>query len=206
VWRFLGRVVPVGCSRRGGPCAKTPSAGWGTAPLTLHVPTRGLIGLRSEFATDTRGTGVMHRNFLDFRPVTGNRAERTRGVMIAKEDGDTTAYSLEALEPRGILFSGASEKVYVGQVVGEHSRPMDIVVNPCKKKHLTNMRSSTSDIAVKLVTPHRKTLEEAIEYVAEDELVEVTPQSVRLRKKTRDHGVRRGEENRAGRMTAVAED
>lgn len=154
----------------------------GMARLKYKIPTRGLLGFRSEFLTETRGMGVMNYIFLGFDRYAGEMKNRTKGVMIAMNACTTVAYALFNLQERGRLFLGPGEKVYEGQIVGEHSRDIDLVVNPAKGKKLTNMRASGSDDAV-ILTPHTKmTLEECISYINDDELVEITPVSIRLRK------------------------
>lgn len=150
--------------------------------LTFLCPSRGLIGYRNEFLTDTRGTGIMNRLFHGYAAYKGTIQGRRNGVLIANKDGKTTAYSLESLEDRGILFVGPGEVVYAGQVVGQHNRDNDLEVNVTEPKKLTNMRSTSSDGTVQLAPPQPKNLEEAISYVDDDELVEVTPKEIRLRK------------------------
>jgi GTP-binding protein len=147
------------------------------------ISARALIGFKSEFLTQTRGTGMMHHNFYGYVPRGEEVPIRKCGVLIAKEKGETTGYALENLQERGVLFVGPGVPVYEGMIVGENSRENDLVVNPCKKKALTNMRASGSDDAIILTPPKVLTLEQAIEFIAEDELVEVTPKSTRLRKK-----------------------
>ncbi|HVN96898.1 MAG TPA: translational GTPase TypA [Syntrophorhabdaceae bacterium] len=154
----------------------------GMARLKYKIPTRGLLGFRSEFLTETRGMGVMNYVFLEFDAYAGEIKNRTKGVMIAMEECTTVAYALFNLQERGRLFLGPAERVYEGQIIGEHSRETDLVVNPAKGKKLTNMRAAGSDDAV-ILTPHVKmSLEECISYINDDELVEITPQSIRLRK------------------------
>jgi GTP-binding protein len=154
----------------------------GMARLKYKIPTRGLLGFRSEFLTETRGMGVMNYVFLGFDEFAGEIKNRNKGVLIAMEQCTTVAYALFNLQERGKLFLGPGEKVYGGQIVGEHSREADIVVNPAKGKKLTNMRAAGSDDAV-ILTPHVKmSLEECISYINDDELVEITPESIRLRK------------------------
>ena len=154
----------------------------GMARLKYKIPTRGLLGFRSEFLTETRGMGIMNYVFLSFDEYAGEIKNRDRGVLIAMEECTTVAYALFNLQERGRLFLGPGEKVYTGQIIGEHSREADIIVNPAKGKKLTNMRASGSDDAV-ILTPYvRMSLEECIAYINDDELVEVTPQSIRLRK------------------------
>jgi GTP-binding protein len=162
-----------------------------TQRLNLLVPSRGLLGYRSEFMTDTRGTGVLYTNFDSYQPHRGDLPFQRNGAMIVLEDGDTTGYALFTLQDRAKMFVGAAESVYAGQVIGEHSRDNDLVVNPCKKKQLTNMRSSGADEALTL-TPHAvMSLERAIEFIEDDEYVEITPESVRLRKAILDHSKRK---------------
>jgi GTP-binding protein len=154
----------------------------GMARLKYKIPTRGLLGFRSEFLTETRGMGIMNYIFLGFDEYAGEIKNRGKGVLIAMEECTTVAYALFNLQERGRLFLGPGEKVYGGQIIGEHSREPDIVVNPAKGKKLTNMRAAGSDDAV-VLTPHiRMSLEECISYINDDELVEITPQSIRLRK------------------------
>jgi GTP-binding protein len=154
----------------------------GMARLTYKIPTRGLLGFRSEFLTETRGMGVMNYVFSGFDRFAGEIKNRTKGVMIAMEECTTVAYALFNLQERGRLFLGPGERVYAGQIIGEHSRETDLVVNPAKGKKLTNMRAAGSDDAV-ILTPHTKmSLEECISYINDDELVEITPVSIRLRK------------------------
>jgi GTP-binding protein len=172
-------------------------AGVGRVRIEYVVPARGLIGYRSEFLTDTRGTGVMHRNFLEYGPFCGPLKGRPTGVMIAQEPGTTNAYALYTLQERGSLFYGQGEDVYAGQVVGEHSRDNDLVVNPNKTKQLTNFRTHAADEKLTLTTPRAITLEMALEFINDDELIEVTPKAIRLRKRTLDHNVRRRLEKEA---------
>ena len=154
----------------------------GMARLKYKIPTRGLLGFRSEFLTETRGMGVMNYVFLAFDDYAGEIKNRTRGVLVAMEECTTVAYALFNLQDRGRLFLGPGEKVYGGQIIGENAREVDIIVNPAKGKKLTNMRASGSDDAV-LLTPHiQMTLEDCISYINDDELVEITPKSIRLRK------------------------
>jgi GTP-binding protein len=154
----------------------------GMARLKYKIPTRGLLGFRSEFLTETRGMGVMNYVFLAFDDYAGEIKNRTRGVLVAMEECTTVAYALFNLQERGKLFLGPGEKVYGGQIIGENAREADMNVNPAKGKKLTNMRASGSDDAV-LLTPHvQMTLEDCISYINDDELVEITPKSIRLRK------------------------
>ncbi len=159
--------------------------------LEYLIPSRALIGFKNDFLTGTRGTGIMHHSFNGFYPKVNLPPLRHNGVLVAKEDGVTTAYALFALENGGELFLGPGEKVYGGEIVGENSRDNDLVVNPCKAKHLSNMRSSSSDESYTLTPPRRMSLEQAVEYIAPDELVEITPKSLRLRKKILVHHLRK---------------
>jgi len=155
----------------------------GQARLEYHVPTRGLFGFRSEFMTDTKGLGIMHHSFHHYAPFQGEIQTRSRGSLVAFETSVTTSYGLENAQERGELFVGPGVPVYKGMVVGEHSRPGDLPINVCKKKQLSNVRSSTSDISVKLTPPRQMSLEQCLEFITDDELVEVTPKSIRMRKK-----------------------
>lgn len=150
--------------------------------IEFKVPARGLIGFRSQFLTDTRGTGLMNHRFIGYEPYAGDIPTRTKGAMISMEGGPTTGYALDGLQPRGTLFVGPGEEVYEGMIIGEHSRDNDLDVNPAKKKKLTNMRASGTDEAVKLAPPRVMSLEIALDWINHDELIEVTPMSVRLRK------------------------
>ncbi|PTQ71960.1 translational GTPase TypA [Celeribacter persicus] len=158
----------------------------GKTRIIAHVPSRGLIGYHGEFLTDTRGTGVLNRVFHSWAPYKGPIPGRRQGVLISMEDGEAVAYALWNLEERGKLFLGAQAKVYQGMIIGEHSRDNDLEVNPLKGKKLTNVRASGTDDAVRLTTPKTLSLEEAIAYINDDELVEVTPESIRLRKRYLD--------------------
>jgi GTP-binding protein len=151
--------------------------------LQFLVPARGLMGYRSELLTDTRGNGVMNHIFHDYEPYKGPIEERKTGSLVAHETGDTSSYGLFNTQDRGRLFFGSGIPVYEGQIVGENARTGDIVVNVCKKKHVTNMRASGSDDALRLTPPVILSLEQCLEFIAEDELVEVTPKSIRMRKK-----------------------
>ncbi len=157
--------------------------------LDYVITARSLIGFKNELLTRTRGTGIMHHSFHGYIPKTDSTTKRLNGVMIAMEGGETTAYALDNLQERGTLFIGAGVAVYQGMIIGEHSRDNDIVVNPCKGKKLSNMRATGSDDLILLAPPRIMSLEQAIEYIQDDELVEVTPKSIRLRKKslTADH-------------------
>jgi len=158
----------------------------GYTRLEFKIPARGLIGYRNEFMTDTKGTGVMNHVFNGYEPYKGDMSTRGKGVLIAFENGKSITYGLFNAQERGVLFIGPGVDVYTGMIVGENPRSEDIEINVCKEKHLTNTRASGSDDALRLVPPRVFTLEQAIEYIAEDELVEVTPKNIRLRKKILD--------------------
>jgi len=162
------------------------SANEGYMRLEFKIPARGLIGYRSEFLTDTKGNGIMNHVFYGYEPYKGDLQVRPRGSIIAWEEGESITYGLYNAQERGTLFIGPGVKVYEGMVVGENSRPEDIVVNVCKKKHVTNMRASGSDEALRLTTPKVLSLEQALEFISDDELVEITPKNIRLRKKILD--------------------
>ncbi len=159
--------------------------------LEFEIPARGLIGYRSEFLTDTKGEGVMNHSFLEFRPFSGSVESRKNGALISMENGEATAFSLFNIQERGTLFINPQTKVYVGMVIGEHSRDNDLDVNPIKSKHLTNMRASGSDDAIKLTPPRTMVLERALEWIEEDEILEVTPLNLRIRKKILDPNMRK---------------
>ena len=178
----VGVVVEMLGSRRG-QMIDMHDAGDGSVRLTYLVPTRGLLGFRYQFLTATRGTGVMHTIFHSYLPLAGTMSTRATGSLVAWEAGVTTAFGLKNAEERGTLFYGPGVNVYEGMVIGEHQRPGDLAVNVAKKKHLTNMRSSNKDIEVRLTPPRQMSLDEAIEYLGEDELLEVTPLSYRIRKR-----------------------
>ena len=158
----------------------------GYTRLEFKIPARGLIGYRSEFMTDTKGNGIMNHVFNGYEPAKGDIAARNKGVLIAFETGKSVTYGLYNAQERGTLFIGAGVEVYQGMIIGENARPDDMEVNVCKEKHLTNTRASGSDDALRLTPPRVLSLEQAIEFIAEDELVEVTPQNIRLRKKILD--------------------
>jgi GTP-binding protein len=164
--------------------------------MEFSIPSRGLLGFRTEFLTLTKGTGLLNHLFDKYGPHKGPLPNRKRGAMVAKEGGDVTAYALDQLGDRGLFFVKPMEKVYAGQVVGEQVKDGDLVVQACRKKHLTNMRASTADIAVKLQPPRDLTIESAIEWINDDELVEVTPAAIRVRKRTLDHTRRKSVEEK----------
>ena len=183
---YSGAVIEKITGARKGDLAEMRPGGAGKTRIIAHVPSRGLIGYHGEFLTDTRGTGVMNRVFHSWAPYKGAIPGRRAGVLISMEDGEAVAYALWNLEERGRMFVGPQTKVYQGMIIGEHSRDNDLEVNPLKGKKLTNVRASGTDDAVRL-TPHINfSLEEAIAYINDDELVEVTPESIRLRKRYLD--------------------
>jgi len=158
--------------------------------INFLIPARGLIGFRSELLTGTKGNGIMNHVFHSYAPYKGDIPGRNRGSLVAFEEGTTTGYGIYNLQDRGVMFIEPNQKVYEGMIVGENSREMDIDINPCKQKHVTNMRSSNSDEAIRLVPPRIMSLEQALEYINDDELVEVTPTSIRLRKAILDRTTR----------------
>ena len=164
----------------------------GSVRLIFDIPARGLMGYRSELLTDTRGNGVMSHVFKDYEPYTGEIAERTRGSLIASESGEANSYGLFNTQERGRLFVRPGDPIYEGQIVGECSRNEDIVVNVCKRKHVTNMRASGSDEALRLTPPVDLSLEQCMEFIRDDELVEVTPKNIRMRKRllTKDQRIK----------------
>jgi GTP-binding protein len=169
----------------------------GLTRLEYKIPARGLIGFRSEFLTDTRGNGIMNHVFHGYEPFKGEIRGRTRGSLIAWENGEAVTYGLYNAQDRGVLFIGPGQQVYEGMIVGESSRTEDLVINVCKKKHVTNMRASGSDEALRLVPPRAMSLEACLEFIAEDELVEVTPKNIRLRKRILDAGLRAKEKKKS---------
>ncbi|MEO0694127.1 MAG: translational GTPase TypA, partial [Pseudomonadota bacterium] len=183
---YSGAVIEKITGVRRGELVEMRPAGAGKTRIVAQVPSRGLIGYHGEFLTDTRGTGVLNRVFHGWTPFKGAIPGRRAGVLISMEDGTSVAYALFNLEDRGRMFIGAQEQVYQGMVIGEHSRDNDLEVNPLKGKKLTNVRASGKDDAVVLTTPVRFSLEEAIAYIDDDELVEVTPNAIRLRKRYLD--------------------
>jgi GTP-binding protein len=187
---YTGVVIEKMGTRKGEMVSMTPGTD-GYTRLEFKVPSRGLIGFRGEFLTDTKGTGILNHSFYDYEIYKGDIPTRTKGVLIATETGTSVAYGLGGLQDRGIMFIDPGVNVYEGMIVGEHNRDNDLVVNVCKTKKLTNMRSSGSDDAIRLAPPRKMTLEQALEYIADDELVEVTPTSIRLRKKLLREGDRR---------------
>ncbi len=175
-------IVMEKMGRRRGRLDKMGRSEAGQSRLEFVVPARGLIGYRGEFLTDTRGTGVMHHQFEGYAPFAGEIGSRINGALVSMEEGEAVPYTLEKIQERGTLFVEPQIAIYKGMIVGEHSRPKDLFVNPCKKKHLTNIRSSTAEDAIVLTPPRKMSLEDAIEWIGDGEWVELTPVSVRLRK------------------------
>ncbi len=187
---FSGAIIERLGKRKAEMKAMNPMSD-GYTRLEFEIPARGLIGYRSEFLTDTKGEGVMNHSFLEFRPFSGSVESRKNGALISMENGEATAFSLFNIQERGTLFINPQTKVYVGMVIGEHSRDNDLDVNPIKSKHLTNMRASGSDDAIKLTPPRTMVLERVLEWIEEDEILEVTPLNLRIRKKILDPNMRK---------------
>lgn len=186
---FVGNVIEKVGVRKAEMLDMRPN-GQGGMRLEFSIPARGLMGYRSEFLTDTKGNGVMNHVFDGYAPYKGEINQRTRGSMVAHEAGETTGYGLFNAQERGRLFLGPGVPVYEGMIVGENAKSDDIVINVCRKKHVTNMRASGSDEALKLTPPTVLSLEQALEFIAEDELVEVTPANIRMRKMTLSNQLR----------------
>ncbi|MDA0654203.1 MAG: translational GTPase TypA [Proteobacteria bacterium] len=197
---FLGAVVELLSARRA-ELQDSRAAGAGKVRMVFHAPSRGMIGIHGQFLTDTRGTGVMNRVFHGYAPHRGAIPARRNGVLVSTGAGNAVPYALFQLEDRGVMFIDPGTRVYQGMIIGEHSRGNDLEVNPLKGKQLTNIRTHSHDEAVRLTTPRKMTLEQAITYIGDDELVEVTPQSIRLRKKQ----LLPHERKRAMRAAAAAE-
>jgi GTP-binding protein len=177
--------------RRRGELSDMQPDGKGRVRLDYRIPARGLIGFQGEFMTLTRGTGVMSHVFDGYAPVKGDIEERRNGVLVSQEDGAAVAYALWKLQERGRMFVSPGDPVYQGMIVGIHSRDNDLVVNPVRTKQLTNIRASGKDEAILLTPPIGLTLEYAVEFIGDDELVEITPQSIRLRKRHLEEHERR---------------
>ena len=182
---FSGTVIDKMALRKAEMTDMRPSGG-GKTRLTFSAPSRGLIGYHGEFLSDTRGTGIMNRLFEKYGPHKGPISGRQNGVLISMEQGKAVAYALNALEERGILFISPGDDLYEGMVIGENAKPQDLEVNPLKSKQLTNFRASGKDEGIRLTPPRRMSLEQAIAYIQDDELVEVTPKVVRIRKRFLD--------------------
>jgi len=196
----VGAVMELVGNRRA-ECVKLDSRGDGTH-LEFTIPARGLIGLRTRLLNSTGGHAIMHHNFYDYQPMRGHIPARLNGVLISTDTGRATPYALDALQDRGSLFIGGGEQVYEGQVVGEHCRDNDLPVNVCREKKLTNMRASGSDKSIILKPPRQMTLEQALEYIEEDELVEITPKAIRLRKMYLKENDRKRHERKLAAQTA----
>jgi GTP-binding protein len=196
--RFQGVVIEKLASRKGR-VVKMDNAGAGLLRMELEIPTRGLIGYRNEFLTDTRGLGVMASRFVGYGAWRGEVASRSRGSLVSMETGAATSYQLESLQERAALFVEPMQPIYAGQVVGENTRPDDMPCNPTKKKALTNHRASNKENNEGLKTARRMSLDQALEWISADELVEVTPESVRVRKAILD-----GEERKRVQRRQVA--
>ncbi len=188
---FVGSVIEKLGSRKGEMVNMTPSTNGGYTRVEFSIPSRGLIGYKNELLTDTKGTGIMNTIFDGYQPYKGDIPIRSQGSLVAFENGDAVAYGLFNAQDRGDLFIGAGTKVYTGMIVGRNSRVDDLDVNVCKRKQLTNMRSSSADEALKLTPPLVMSLEQSLEFISEDEYVEVTPTSIRMRKKVLDPSLRR---------------
>jgi GTP-binding protein len=191
----VGTVVEMLAKRRG-QMLDLQESGTDSVRLRYLIPTRGLLGFRHHFMTATRGVGFMHSNFHAYLPLSGSLASSSQGSLVAWEPGITTTYGLHNAEDRGTLFIGPGVDVYEGMVVGEHQRPGDLAVNVCKKRHVTNHRASFKEIDERLTTPRHMSLDEAIEYLHDDELLEVTPDNLRLRKRLLDTHFRNREVKR----------
>jgi GTP-binding protein len=194
---FQGTIIND-LNLRGGELKDIKNDSDGMTRLSYLVPSRGLLGYRSRFLTQTRGTGTIYRTFASYGPYKGPFQRRQNGVLVVLETGSVTAYAMESLQERGILFVNPGDKVYEGQVCGEAARGQDLVVNPCKAKKLDNMRSATKEIDVGLNVTRQFGLEEALEYINADELVELTPKAIRIRKRILDHNERKRLEKREG--------
>jgi GTP-binding protein len=199
---YQGTVIEK-IARRKGEMTHMHATGTGIIRLEFEIPTRGLIGYRSEFLTDTRGLGIMASRFIGYGPWRGDIPSRDRGSLVSMETGEATSYALESLNARSTLFVYPQEKVYEGMIVGENSRPEDMPCNPTKKKHVTNHRSSTKEVVEKLDVPRKMSLDQALEWIAADELVEVTPEEIRLRKAILCSNERRKEEKKRASYAAV---
>ncbi len=185
-----GRTIEK-LSKRKGELVSVDNAGTNTVRIEFEMPTRGIIGYRSEFLTDTRGLGIMASRFTGYGSWKGEIISRSKGSVISIETGVATAYAIEGFQERTVIFVEPTEKIYKGQIVGENSRNMDMTCNPTKKKQLTNHRASSKDMTVKIDVPRKMTLEQAMEWIRDDELVEVTPKTIRLRKTILDYDDRK---------------
>lgn len=193
---FAGTVIEKLGKRKAEMSAMNP-IGDGFTRVEFEIPARGLIGYRTEFLTDTKGEGVLNHSFLDYRPYTGHVESRMNGALVSTENGEAVAFSIFNLQDRGTMFIKPQDKVYAGMVIGEHSRANDLDVNPIKAKQQSNVRSSGADDAIKLVPPRIISLELALEWIEDDELVEITPKSIRIRKKELNASLRKRAEKKA---------
>ena len=187
---FTGAVIQKLTSRKGELQGMSPANG-GYTRLEFSIPSRGLIGYRGEFMTDTKGNGIMNTAFDGYAPYKGDLSYRKTGSLIAYESGESITYGLFNAQERGILFIGAGVKVYSGMVIGQNPKAEDIEINVCKTKKLTNTRSSSADEALKLTTPKEMSLEQCLDFIDTDELLEITPVSLRIRKKILDPTMRK---------------
>jgi len=206
---YMG-IVMEKLGTRHGQLVHMENMGGDSLRLEFEIPTRGLLGYNSEFITDTRGEGIINSVFSGFIPYKGDMPTRSRGSLVAFEPGESTSYGLYHAQERGTLFIGPQVRVYEGMIVGENARPQDLDINVCKKKHVTNMRSAAADEALRLTPPRQMTMEKCLEFIAEDELLEITPQSLRMRKATlrrqeRKKGKEKGGEREGGREDGVIE-
>ena len=192
----VGSVMELVGGRKG-ELKKMEPRGESVTHLKFEIPSRALIGMRSRVLTATQGEAIMHHSFLKFSPVSGEMGHRQQGVLISLESGPVTTYALEQLADRGVMFVTPQEKVYSGQIVGEHNRDNDLVINATRLKHLTNIRAASKEATVVLKAPRKITLEYALEYIEDDELVEITPNAVRLRKKILDESARKRSERQS---------
>jgi GTP-binding protein len=200
---YVGAVMEKLGPRRG-EMVEMRNPGQGSVRMVFKIPSRGLFGYRSEFLTDTRGTGVLHHRFLEYGPWAGPLAGRKRGVLVADREGISVAFALGNLQERAQLFVGPGADVYEGMIVGENSRPDDMDVNVAKEKKLTNMRTTSTDENIILEPPRDITLEYALEYIEDDELIEVTPAIIRLRKRSLSQTERRKAARAAARVAGAS--
>ncbi|MEW6778014.1 MAG: translational GTPase TypA, partial [Bdellovibrionota bacterium] len=197
-------VVIEKLARRKGELVSVDNAGTSVVRLDYKIPTRGLIGYRNEFLTDTRGLGILASRFVGYAPWAGEITSRVSGSLISLDTGPSTHYAIENLQERGLLFITPGDEVYAGMIVGENSRPADLACNPIKKRHVTNHRSANKEIDIPLNVPRKHTLDSALQWIGDDELVEVTPKHVRIRKAILDLEARKREEKKREATAAAA--
>jgi GTP-binding protein len=197
----IGPVIELTGTRRGEMIKMDVKGAY--AHLEFMIPARGLIGLRNRLMSGTQGEAIMHHNFHDYRPFKGEVPHRANGVMVSLVRGQAVAFALDNLQQRGIMFVQPGDDIYEGMIIGENARDDDMVVNPAKEKKLTNMRASGSDKNVLLKPPRELTLEIALEYIESDELVEITPSKIRLRKKVLNEEGRKRAERGSGKKVSV---